>query len=358
MGRKRVKRLYAAWILSLGLLVALPLWADSVALRLKNGDKISGALVTSGTNGVVITHPVLGRLTIPRAEIEKEEAVPMPVPASPQTSQLPNAPITREASTNAPTLPAGAFNTPSAPTSVPANAKPAPKPEPKVAKQEVAKPKGPKLWNTEVQFGLNLRYATKDQEESLVIAKSTYAKPPFRHIFDYNFTYGKTEGIVSGNKMTGSEKTEFDLTKRIYLFNLAGAGYDRIRKIDVQYELSPGMGLKLYESTNFVFKSEVGFTYQDEFRADSTRQQTYSARLAELFTWRIYDKLTTDGKVEFFANLQQFGEYRLRLEGTLRYPLSNLLSFNLVVIDLYDTLPPAGVQNNDLQIRSTIGLKF
>jgi hypothetical protein len=220
------------------------------------------------------------------------------------------------------------------------------------------KPKGPKLWNTELQFGLNLRYSSKDQEEALVIAKSTYARPPFRHILDYNFTYGQTEGIVSGNKMTASEKTEFDLSKKIYLFNLVGGGYDVIRKIDWQYEISPGMGVKLIERTNFVFKSEIGFTYQDQFRVDEPRQRTYSARLAELFTWRVSDKLTADGKAEFFANMQQFGEYRLRLEGTVRYAISSILSLNLVVIDLYDTLPPGGVQSNDLQIRSTIGLKF
>jgi hypothetical protein len=349
MGKYRVKQKWAVGILIC--LLSGSVAAEVVTLHLKNGDKITGELVSSSTNEVVLTHPIFGRLTIPAPEISKQDLAPKPVSIPAESSQLPNAPVARASNTNAPTLPPGAFNTPSSPSGIPPS---------KPAKVEVKPDKklGPKLWNTEIQFGLNMRYATKDQEEALIIAKTTYAKPPFRHIFDYNFNYGRTEGILSANKMTGSEKSEFDLTKRIYLFNLLGAGYDKIQRIDLQYEVSPGLGVKVFESTNFVLKSEIGITYRDQWRADNTEQKSYSGRLAELFTWRIYDKLTADGKIEFFPNLEEAGQYRFRLEGTLRYPLSTVLSFNLVVTDLYDTLPAPGVARNDLQIRSTIGLKF
>jgi hypothetical protein len=73
---------------------------------------------------------------------------------------------------------------------------------------------------------------------------------------------------------------------------------------------------------------------------------------------RVYDKLTTDLKLEFFPNMEDFGEYRVRLENNWRYPLTDRLSLDLVIIDLYDTLAPPDVENNDLQIRSTLGIKF
>ena len=82
------------------------------------------------------------------------------------------------------------------------------------------------------------------------------------------------------------------------------------------------------------------------------------ARIAEIFAWRIFEKLTADAKIEFFPNVEEFGEYRLRLENNWRYPLTDRLSLDFVVIDLYDTLAPADVRRNDLQIRSTLGIKF
>ena len=334
-------------------LVLLPgLQAQQVILRLKSGDRLSGRIISESTNELVLTNPIYGQFTVPLAEIETREAIPEPEP-----TPVPVEP--GKVVTNEPPAKATAGVVELGP--------PAPAPKPKNPPIEPANPEAtpiastPNYWKHDLQFGLNLRYSTKDQQEYLFIARSTYAKPPFRHILEYNFTYGKTDGNLSANKMSGSEKTEYELSKRTYLYNVVGAGYDEIRKIDFQYEISPGFGMELLRSTNYlnlVWKTETGFTFQQQFRADDTRQTTYSLRIAEIFAWRIWDKLTADAKFEYFGNLDEVGEYRLRLESNLRYPVTDRLSLNVVVVDLYDSQPPKGVQPNDLQIRSTLGVKF
>jgi hypothetical protein len=158
--------------------------------------------------------------------------------------------------------------------------------------------------------------------------------------------------------MIGSSKTDLDLSKRIYLYNLGGAGYDEVQKIDLQYEIGPGFGINILTRTNFIWKSELGFSFQDKFQSDQTENITYSARLGELVTITLWNKIVADAKIEYFSNLQSVGDYRLRIEGVLRYPILKNLSINLNVIDLYDTLPAPGVEKNDLQIRSALGLKF
>jgi hypothetical protein len=42
----------------------------------------------------------------------------------------------------------------------------------------------------------------------------------------------------------------------------------------------------------------------------------------------------------------------------MSYALWNNISWNIALIDLYDSNPTAGVTKNDLQIRSGIGIKF
>jgi putative salt-induced outer membrane protein len=203
-----------------------------------------------------------------------------------------------------------------------------------------------------------MRYADKDSQEFLTILKSTYGKAPFRHIFDVSLKYGEVEGVVSANSLGASEKTEYQLTPRAYLFNLIGGGYDEIRRIDAQYEIGPGIGFELLKKTNFVWKTETGFNFQRQHRDDNTTLDQYTVRIAEIFAWRVWQTLTADLKLEFFPNVQDFGEYRFRLESTLRYPVSKRLSLNLDVIDLYDSQPVNNVKPNDLQIRSTIGVNF
>src|SRR5262249_38950983 len=139
----------------------------------------------------------------------------------------------------------------------------------------------------------------------LLLAKSTYGKAPFRHIFDANFKYGKIEGVVSANSVAGSEKTEYQLSPKTYLFNLIGGGFDEIRHIDAQYDIGPGFGFEVLKKTNFVWKSELGFNFQQQYRSDDTEQTSYSVRIAEIFAWRVWDKLTADAKIEFFPNLAE-----------------------------------------------------
>jgi putative salt-induced outer membrane protein YdiY len=359
------KRLSDAWsilaIISLVLTLGSTALAQGVVIHLKNGDRLSGRIISESTNSVRLTNVFLGSFEVPVSQIDRREEVPAPV-SVPATTPTTNAPVVAgtPATTN---VVAASTNIVGGKTNVAAAAPPLVKPEPKPP-MSPANPEAtpiastPSYWKHDLRFGLNLRYATKDSHEFLSILKSTYGKQPFRHIFDVNFKYGRVEGALAANSLAASQKTEYQINPRSYAFSLIGGGYDEIRKIDYQFEAGPGFGLEIVKLTNFVWKGEMGFNFQQQNRADDTRQNTYSIRIAEIFAWRVWEKLTADLKVEFFPNLDEFGEYRLRIESTLRYPVSNRLSLNLEVIDLYDTRPPVDVSNNDLQIRSTIGVTF
>lgn len=342
------KRLSDGWwllaVVCTVLLLEIPAGAQTVIFHLKNGDRVTGQVLSESTNHVRLTNQFLGAIELPLAEISRREPVPPPV-AAPATN-MPAVAVQPSTNKVAASTNIAAATPPPKPPLSPANPEATP-----IAST-------PSYWKHDLRFGLNLRYATKDSHEFLSILKSTYGKPPFRHIFDVNFKYGRVEGALAANSLTASEKTEYQLTPRSYVFSLIGGGYDEIRKIDSQYEVGPGFGVELLKLTNFVWKGEMGFNFQQQNRADNTRQSSYSLRIAEIFAWRVWEKLTADLKAEFFPDLDEFGEYRLRIESTLRYPVSKRLSLNLDVIDLYDTRPPAEVSKNDLQIRSTIGVTF
>ncbi len=309
---------------------------------LQNGDRISGVIVQESNDTITIQSPVVGKVTLQSSQVQRREAAPPAAPAAATPPATPAAP--------APAAPPEVKTPPAAPVQAKVVTPPPPP----------AKAKGPKLWNTDVQLGMNLRYGTTHSQEYLATARTTYVKDKLRETLDYQFIYGKALGVISANRMTGSSKTDFDLNKKVYVYNIAGAGYDEVQKIDQQYEIGPGMGFETinHPKSHFVLKTELGFSFMEQFRSDGSDKTTYSARIAEIFTWQMWDKLTADGRFEFYPNLQDIGNYRVRMEGNLRYPLLKNLSLNLVVIDLYDTEPVLGVTKNDMQIRSALGIKF
>lgn len=320
------RRVIAAWLVA-WLLAGLGAHAETTILHLKNGDRVTGEIEEESAQTIILTSPTLGKLQIPTQAVQRRETAAAPAAPPPAVA--------------------------AAPTPTPTPPPPAPKPvEPKA--------KGPKLWNSDLKIGVSLRYNSKKNSEFTIIGKTVYSKKPFTHTLDYSYLYGKTDGIISGDRLAGSEKSEYAFSPRMYLFNLVGAGYDDVRRIDFQYEISPGLGMQLINSTNwnFVLKGEIGLTYQEQRLATAPDKTIYSTRFAQLFTWRIWDKLTLDAKAEYLLNMEDPGDYRLRFDATLRYPLMKNLSIDFMVLDLYDASPPKGVTRNDLQIRTALGMKF
>jgi putative salt-induced outer membrane protein YdiY len=217
------------------------------------------------------------------------------------------------------------------------------------------------LGMTRAQIGANLGFSTKEVQTYTARLKAVYTPiKTLRNNFDYSASYGTTDGVLSENQMDGSWKLEYDVgkQKRFLVYNAVGAGYNEIQKIDSRYDFGPGMGYKLIVRTNYVLKTEFGGNFQQQYFSTGEAKSRYSLRLAEDMTWQIAKWLKFDNKLEFFPELDRLSKYRFRGEANLSYLLRHNLTLSLSVIDLYDTTPPAGVSNNDLQIRSLIGIKF
>ena len=310
------------WITRYGVLffIGWCAFAESVQFKLRNGDRVSGEIVSETAEGVTIKTSWGGTIGVPAKEIVSGYMVFAP----PQTNGLPAAVLT--------------------PVATPAALSP-------------ARTRSHK-WIGEIQAGVDLLFSEKNRQLYSGRAKITHTYSRLRNVFDYQFAYAESDGDLTDNRMLGSLKTDQELTRRLYLYNLGGAGYDAVRKIDFQWEAGPGLGYHWVKRTNIVFNTEAGFNYQAQYLKDNLKKEILYLRLAEDATWKITPKLSIDERFEYFPSTEDFSEYRFRFESNLRYAIVNNLSFIVTVLDTYETQTARGVPQNDLQIRSSIGVKF
>ena len=306
------------WVILLWLASLSWATAQEVVLHLKNGDRVSGTIVNEDTNRVVVATPWAKEVIVPTSEIVKRDSAVSPEQPAP-------------------------------PPEAPAPAAPPP---------AAVKPKPPQRWFVDLQVGANILFSEKNQQVYSGRAKLTYTRDKFRNVLDYLVSYGRTDGEVSANRMDGTIKTDFDLGERLYVYNLAGAGYDQIRRVDVRYEAGPGLGYRLLRRDRFVANLEGGLNYQVQELEDNSTLDDFYLRLAEEATWTLSQRMTVDEKFEYFPSVERFGSYRFRFETNLRYLLANNVTLNFTLIDQYDTQRAQGVQRNDLQLRSSLGVKF
>jgi hypothetical protein len=350
-------------LLFLLLFISGALQAETIILHLKNGDRIAGTIVSEDTNRVLITTPWIKELAVPPAQIERREKV---VAVTPPTTNAPAATnVLAEKKTSPPSQPAMTNLVPSAAPGTPVAVMPVLQPKPQTPK--------PKHWKGEVKIGADFLFGAKDQQIYYGRFKLVYERPYdsnpkqfFRNIFDYGMDYGWTDpgstnkSVLSANRMDGTDKTDFDVGRRkIFIYNLAGVGYDEIRKIDLHWEEGPGMGYHLFTRTNFIMNVEAGFNYQAQYRASTNLAvEKFYYRLAEDITWKFNKRFTFTEKLEFCPQVEDVQQFRARFESTISYGIWQNVALNLSLLDLYDTQPAAGVPRNDLQFRSSIGLTF
>ncbi len=293
--------------------------AQPVVLHLQNGDRIAGVLLSQTTNTLVLSNVWAGELKIPLAAVVSREPPEVAPPATLVTSPA----ATPQAT------------------------------------------KGPKRWKADVNVGTSFIYGTTVQQNYYGTATLTYEQPYranpkkfFRDILSYTVNYGEANQVVSANQMWGSMKTDLDLTEQIFAYNLGAAGFDQVRKIDLQWEVGPGFGYHLLKSRRLVIDTEVGSQYLVQNLTSGVTSQNVYLRFAENATWQIADCVTFKESLAYLPQSLQFGNYRLRLEATLSFALLNNLSLNFTVMNLFNSQPAAGVEPNQLQIRSTLGVHF
>jgi len=318
------------WLFSLGAASG-----QSVVLYLRGGDRITGTIVSESTNRVVLSTKWAKEVVVPAGEILKREAAPAPTEAK-SGGVKPVGPAIGALTNAAPRPATAAVSGPLPPL----------------------KPKAPTHLSGEAQVGADLVFSERKRQLYSGRFKATYAYDHFRNLFDYTFAYGKTDGLVSDNRMFGTAKTDYDLNKRLYVYNLGGGGYDEVRKIDLHYEFGPGVGYRLVKLTNLVLNAEAGANYQAEYRSDDTKKELFFFRFAENSAWAINGRFSVDEKFEFFPRVEDFEKYRFRFESNLRCGLLSNLAFVVTVLDQYDTQPAHSVAQNDLQLRSSISVKF
>lgn len=304
---------------------------QTTSLDLKNGDRVSGFLVSESTNQLVLSNAWSSALTLPIAQIVR------------RTTNLSAGMVFQVGMTNQPPAEAASNN---AACTISGTALSAPLP-----------PLTKKLAG-EVEIGLDLLKGAKDRQLYHGRGKITYINQRLRDTVDVMGSYGQTQGVVDSDRLDAANKTDFDLVTRWYAYNLLGAGYDHVRKIDLRYDVGPGVGWRMLKQPTLAFNVEAGFDYQTEDRNGSPDTSRFFARLSQSGSWKINHKFSLDHRFDYLPSLEDPTEFRLRGEANLRYWLLQHLSLNLTLLDIYDTSPAKDVTPNDLQFRSSIGVKF
>lgn len=191
----------------------------------------------------------------------------------------------------------------------------------------------------------------KFEETWELIAKGEYAWGEVKDQDTGDYDKTADRGFLSG-------QANFFVIESGFLYGRSEVSYDKIKKLDRRLDNGIGVGYELYREGNTYTALEAGAAYIDSKYEDDQRDHGVHLRLAQNGALVINERVTIIESVEYKPKFEDFDDYLLNAEVSLRVGLFSRIYFMLSVTDRYDNTPAAGTQRNDLSVISSLGVSI
>lgn len=172
----------------------------------------------------------------------------------------------------------------------------------------------------------------------------------------------------TANRMGGSFRIDRDISKKVFVFGINAYDYDKFLNLDLRLILGGGFGYHVWQSKKGFFDVVGGGNWNretfDVTNIVNTGQYATTTRnsgeilLGQEFGYQPLSRLKLNEKLAFFPNFTQTGEYRMNFDTTASVPLYKWLEFNVGFSSRYLTNPPIGKLRNDTILSTGIRASF
>jgi putative salt-induced outer membrane protein len=199
---------------------------------------------------------------------------------------------------------------------------------------------------TNVALGFNTDRKTTTDEWNLFIASL--------------YTTSTTNNVTAttANSLGGAIRYDHNLTKRLFGFGLFSGMYDDLQ--DLNERLSPNGGLGFHviasKKTTLDVLGGIGYTYENY--SNGVVNNYVNANIGEALAHNFTTTTVVTEKLFFYPYLNDAGNYRGTFDFGLASKFYRALTWNLNFGDIYNSKPIAGKKDNDLVLTTGLGITF
>jgi putative salt-induced outer membrane protein YdiY len=200
---------------------------------------------------------------------------------------------------------------------------------------------------TTFNLGLNADRTTKRDKISLY----------FTSLYAANSTTGRS--VVTARAARGGSRYDFNVSERLFAFGSIELEYDRFQRLDLRTVLAGGLGLHAYKTPRTLLDLFAGGAYQKEYFSTSLRRNSAELVLGESLSQQLSDRFSLTQKLSFYPNLSDTGEFRIAFDAAAITKLNKWLSWQVSLSDRYLSNPPIPeVKKNDTLLTTGLRVTF
>lgn len=175
-----------------------------------------------------------------------------------------------------------------------------------------------------------------------------------------NYFYASSDVTTTTDRWFSQFRQEIKLKdERWSWFNQAGVEIDRFKDFDYRIALHTGLSFKVIDEELKKFKLRFGGGASNEVGGDN---DDWSPELQFGADWerKVFDNTRLYATVDYFPNVSDFADYRLNTNAGLDFLLDTKrnINFRIFAQNRYDSTPPAGNQESDLDYGAALVVGF
>ena len=346
-----------------GLLICcccMALYAEQVTL--KNGDRLTGTIVSVSDKKLVLKTAYAGEISIDRdsvAQFSTEQ--PMVVTRTNQQT-VSGAVNTKDSEVTVNTT-SGTQTIPMSEVAVMRS------PADQAAYEKSLHPGMLEGWEGGGNFGLALARGNSDTTNIALgfnaDRPTTTDKWTIQAASLYSTSTADNVTTTSANALGGFIRYDRNLTKRLFAFGLFAGSYDHAQDLNVRVSPSGGLGFHAIASkmTTLDLLGGFGYTYENYssgYNGSTTgvTNNLLNATIGDEFSHKFTANTSMIQDFYFFPYLNSGGGYRGVFDFGLASKLYRAITWNLNFGDRYNSRPVAGKKDNDVLFTTGLGLSF
>jgi putative salt-induced outer membrane protein YdiY len=337
--------------------LAPAVFADQITL--KNGDRLTGTIITSDAKTLVLKTEYADAVTIKWDFVQQIESS-QPLYVGTKSGQVIVGPVTTSDSKLAvATKESGSVAVAKADVTSLRNADEEKKAE--AALERLQHPRLADLWTGSLDTGLGL--VTGNSQSTNFTLGLNAVRATTRDKITYYTTGAFSRSTVAGVTATtaqaiaGGVRYDLNMTDKSFVFGTVDLFNDRFQALDLRTVLGAGYGRHTIKTDRTTLDLLVGGDFDREFFATFNRSSA-EALLGESFTRKFFASSAFNEALFFYPNLTSTGDFRSTFSLGLVTKLTKVLSWQTSFNDFYLSNPVPGKKTNDLLLSTGLRVTF
>jgi putative salt-induced outer membrane protein YdiY len=350
--RIEVLKKFCLFILASSVCGTAALHAEQVSL--KNGDHLSGAIVSMDGKKLVLKTTYAGEVSIDWAEVSQFSSDQQPLVVTKADKQLVSGTVAAEGSDVVVTTAQGVQKVPRADVSTMRS------PADQAAYEKSLHPTMMEGWTGGGSFGFALARGNS-QTTNLALGFNALRKTNTdAWVVNATSIYSTDDklGVTSANSLGGLIRYDHNLNQKLFAYGAFAGMYDTLQLLNYRFMPSGGLGYHAIASKATTLDLLGGLGYTRESYYDGTVNNLLTLTLGNEFAHKFTPNTSITQSLYYLPSLNDTSNYRINFNVGLATKLNNWLTANMNFNDQYVNQPVPGNKYNDIIFTTGLGFTF